>query len=344
MKLIRIHGPSDVRLDEVDEPQMGERDVILGIAACGVCGTDLSYIRHGGLIGPGDEPMAIGHEAAGIVEAVGSEVSDIAVGDRVVLHPGNDRLGRVGNGTVEGALAPRLLVRDAAGGGRLFRVPDGLDLTVAALAEPLAVGMNAVDRCGVGPGSKVVVFGCGPIGLSAIATLADRGIDDVVAIDVSARRRELAVELGARAALDPTESDVWAAIDEMHGTADSMFGPTTGTDAYIEASGAAAVITAVIQHAKPGSCMSVVAVHGEDIPVSFLQILVKQLTITGAMEYPDRFESALELLERRDLSPMITHRFDLDDFGEALELLQGSPECGKVMITVGAPGGGDQPR
>ena len=80
--------------------------------------------------------------------------------------------------------------------------------------------------------------------------------------------------------------------------------------------------------------MSVVALHYADIPVSFLMLLMKQFTICGAMEYPARFESAIELLARRDLSAMITHRYPLDDFARALDTLGGSRECGKVMITI----------
>ncbi len=229
---------------------------------------------------------------------------------------------------------PRVLVREAARGNRLYPVPDTIELEVAALAEPLAVGMNAVDRAQVGPDDSVVIFGAGPIGLAALATLVDRGNERVVAIDLSARRLELAEQLGAQATIDAADSDLWDRVKELHGTAPFMFGPMAGTDVYIEASGAASVVRAVLDNAKPLSRMSVVALHYTDIPVSFLMLLMKQFTICGAMEYPARFEAAIELLERRDLSALITHRYPLDDFARALETLDGSRECGKVMITI----------
>ncbi len=334
MQQVRIHGPADVRLDEVEAPCPGPRDAVVRIAACGVCGSDLKYIELGGLAGPGPAPMPLGHEAAGIVEWVGAEVSDLTVGQRVVIHPGDDQLGRIGNGGAEGALAPRLLVREAARGGRLFDVPEGLPLDVAAFAEPLAVGMHAVEQADVVAGDKVVVFGCGSIGLAAVATLLDRGARDVIAVDLSQRRRELALELGVRAALDPATDDIWAQLAALHGTVPSMFGPMPAACAYIEASGASALIGQIIDHAAPHARLAVVALHYAPIPTSFLMILIKQLTIRGAMEYPARFEDALDLLSRRDISPIITHRFPLERFNEGLALLKGSRDCGKVMITL----------
>jgi len=340
MQQVRVHGPADVRLDEVDDPEPGPRDAVVRVAACGMCGSDLGYIRMGGLAGPGPEPMALGHELAGVVEWAGAEVEDLAPGDRVVVHPGDDELGRIGNGSPEGGLAPRVLVREAARGHRLYPVPDDLPLEVAALAEPLAVGMRAVGQADVPEGGSVVVFGCGPIGLAAVATLVDRGITDVVAVDLSATRRDLAVGLGATAALDPATDDVWAALAEQHGTVPFMFGPAPATDAFIEASGAPSVITQVIERSRPGAHLSVVALPHNNITTSSLLILMKQLTIRGSMEYPPRFEDAVELLSRRDLSSMITHRFPLAEVEAALEVLGGTKDCGKVMVTIDEEGVG----
>ena len=184
----------------------------------------------------------------------------------------------------------------------MFRVPEGVPLTVAALAEPLGVGMQAVNQADVAPGDKVAVFGCGPVGLMAIATLIDRGIHEVVAIDLSPQRLALAEGLGAQAVLDPTKVDVWDELARLHGTTPFMFGPTPATNAFIEASGADQVIGDVLQHGRVGGRMSVVALHYRPIPTNFLMLLMKQFTIRGSIEYPPRFEDAIELLERRDLS------------------------------------------
>ena len=336
MRQVRVHGPNDVRIDDVEPPQPGPRDAVVRVVACGICGSDLSYIRHGGLAGPAGSPMRLGHELSGVVEWIGSEVREkTSVGDRVVVHPGNDEVGRIGNGGSEGGLTTAVLVREAARGGRLFWVPDGLPLDVAALAEPLAVGMQAVERAEVRRGESVAVFGCGPIGLFAIATLLDRGIDQVVAIDLNPRRRQLALGLGAQAALDPASCDVWQELSRLHGTSPFMFGPTPATNAFIEASGASRVITEVIDRGRVGARLSVVALHYDSIPTSYLMILMKQLSIHGSMEYPPRFEDAIELLVRRDLSSVITHRLQLEKLDEALGVLNGSADCGKVLITIG---------
>jgi threonine dehydrogenase-like Zn-dependent dehydrogenase len=333
MLQIRVHGPGDVRVDDVPEPEPGRRDVVVRVAACGICGTDLEYIRRGGVAGPGAEPMCLGHEIAGTVEWVGDDVSHARVGDRVVVQPGDDQVGRIGNGAPQGGLTTRLLVTDADR-GRLHAVPDELPLEIAAFAEPLAVGMHAVEQADVRPGESVCVFGCGPIGLAAIATLADRGHERVVAVDLSAGRRALARDIGAQAALDPNESSVWDALSSLHGTKPFMLGPTPATAAFIEASGSANVISDVIAHAAVGARISVVALHYERVHTSFLHVLMKELTIRGSFEYPTRFADAIDLLTRNDLSPLLTHRFPLERFDDALGVVEGSRDCGKVLMSM----------
>ncbi len=303
------------------------------VVACGICGSDLTYIRLGGLAGPGGAPMCLGHEIAGVVDWVGSDVTTVSMGHRVVVQPGNDTLSRIGNGAAEGGLTPLLLVTEADS-GRLHPVPDDLPLDVAALAEPLAVGMRAADQAGVEPEDGVAVFGCGPIGLSAIATLVDRGHDRVVAIDLSPTRLELARGLGVQAALDPTTTNVWDELARLHGTAPFLFGPTPATAAFIEASGSDRVITGVLDHGRVGGRLSVVALHYDPIPTSFLMLLMKQFTVRGSMEYPPRFADAIDLLTRSDLSGLITHRFPLAAFDDALAKLRDSSDCGKVLVTV----------
>ena len=334
MKQVQIFGPGDLRLEDVPEPEPGPRDVVLRVAACGICGSDVRYARLGGLAGPSDRPMPIGHELTGVVAAVGADVSNLTPGTRVVLNPmGQDN--RIGNGGREGGFAPYLLVRNAADGGALFPIPDELPDHLAALAEPLGVGMNAVDHAEAKPGDRVAVFGAGPIGLAAVAYLRDRGVDDVVAIDLSARRLEIATALGATTVIDASGDDPWPRLRTLHGEEPVLGTPMAGTDAYIEASGASPVISQVLQHAKRGARLSVVALHYEPIPVSFLVVMMKELTIRGAMEYPDDFSSAVALLGRRDLSPMVTHRFALADFHEALATACDPQAGGKVVVDCG---------
>ena len=120
----------------------------------------------------------------------------------MIVHTDGGDTGSLGSGAGEGALTHELLVRDAAR-GRLYRVPEGMPLRTAALAEPLGVGMQAVNQADVSPGDKVAVFGCGPIGLMAIATLLDRGIHEVVAMDLSPARLALAEPARGAGGVEP---------------------------------------------------------------------------------------------------------------------------------------------
>lgn len=330
----QIHEPGVVRLDDVPEPVAGPRDAIVEVDACGICGSDVGYVRLGGVAGPTPEPMPLGHELSGVVVEVGAEATGIAVGSRVVVHPGAAGFA-IGNGGPEGGFARKLLVRGAADGRSLFAVPDGMPAEIAALAEPLGVGMNAVDRSLAAPGDRVVVLGAGPIGLAAVATLADRGIEDVTAIDPSPKRREVARALGAQHGVDPTSEDPWEALVRLYGTTSFLGADYADANVFIEASGAPAVLRGVIERARPEARVSIVALHRTPIEVNFMLVMMKQLMLQGAMEYPERFEQMLDLLARRDLSPMITHRYPLESFLEAFEVASDPSQGAKVMIEIG---------
>jgi len=249
-----------------------------------------------------------------------------------VLNPGAAGFA-IGNGGPEGGFTRRLLVREAAQGRSLFPIPDDLGFDIAALAEPLGVGMHAVNRSEAAPGDRVVVFGAGPIGLAAAATLLDRGID-VVSVDLSPRRLEVAQALGVPEVIDAGKQDVWAELARIHGAVSFYGVDYPESNVFIEASGSGAVLRQIIEKSGPGSTISVVALHRGEIPVDFLLVMMKQLTLKGAMEYPERYEDMIELLGRRDLRPMITHRFDLASFSEAMSVAQDASAGAKVMIEM----------
>ena len=333
MKVVRIHGPGDVRLDELPEPEVGPDDVVLEVGACGICGSDVGYARIGGVMAPVSDPMAIGHELAGTVISAGANVQGIQIGARVALHPGAAGFG-LGNGGPEGGFTKKLLVRGAAQGKSLFPIPDDMPFELAALAEPLGVGMNAVDRVQVEPGDKVAVLGAGPIGLSAVATLADRGIEDFVVVDLSETRLEVARKLGAPETIHASGKDLWEELAALHGSQTFFGAQVVETNVFIEATGVTSILQQVIARCAPEARVSVVALHRGETPVDLIMLLMKQMRLQGAMEYPENFEEMIELIDRRDLSPMITHRFALDDFIEALAVAQ-SPDAGaKVMIEM----------
>ena len=173
MSLVRIHGPDTVLLDTVSLPQPGEDDLIVQVAQCGICGSDLGYINMGGLLGPG-QPMPLGHELSGTVTAAGANVSHVAVGDRVVINPmanGN----AIGNGGPEGGFAPYLLIRGAAlDNNSALALPANIDDELGALVEPLSVAMHSAHQGRAEPGDRAVIFGAGPIGQIGRASCRER--------------------------------------------------------------------------------------------------------------------------------------------------------------------------
>src|SRR5579862_3344099 len=201
MRMLNIHGVNDVRLDPVEPPKLGDNDVVVKVKACGICGSDLTYIKIGGIMRKPGGTTPLGHEAAGEIIAVGSKVKGAKVGQRIVINP-MQTTSFVGSGGPEGAFTEELLVRDAAIGASLLPIPDDLPFDVAALTEPLAVALHGVNRTEAKAGDKVVVFGCGPIGLGAVLWLVDKGVTDVVAVDLSSERLERAKAMGARATIN----------------------------------------------------------------------------------------------------------------------------------------------
>ena len=330
---VHVHGPGDVRIDQVPVPQGGAQDVVVRVASCGICGSDVGYVKAGGLMGPASEPMPLGHELSGILESVGADVEGWRVGDRVVVDPmGSNNM--IGNGGGEGGFTPRLLVRGVASGEGLIRVPEGLALSMAALAEPLGVGMRAVDRSRAVAGEKVVVMGAGPIGLAAVASLVDRGVEDIVAVDFSDTRLELAVRLGARAGLNAGSAELWSELKVLHGTTSMMGMPVVATDIFIEATGAGPAFCQLVSQARGEARIVVVGLHKAPVEVNLVDVMMKELDLLGSIAQPADWNRMLDLLARRDLSAMVTHQFPLAEFQSGFSVAKDPSAGGKVMIQV----------
>jgi (R,R)-butanediol dehydrogenase/meso-butanediol dehydrogenase/diacetyl reductase len=332
MRVVNIHGVDDVRLDPVDAPTPGSKDVVVLVKACGICGSDLTYIKIGGIHRRPGGVTPIGHEAAGEVISVGSDVKGVAVGQRVVINPMMTS-SYVGSGGPEGAFTEELLIRDARVGESLLAIPDDLPYDVAALTEPLAVALHGVHRAEVKPGDKVVVFGCGPIGLSMLLWLIDRGVTDVIALDVSAPRLERAKAIGARAVINPAKEDVRARILELHGSARVFSRECVGTDAYIDAAGAPSILSDVVKMAKFHSRLVVTAAYTQPVLLDLGAMLTTEMSITTAVGYPTEMGEVIAALPRlRDKArTLISHRFPFAHVIEAIGVA-GTPASAKVMV------------
>lgn len=331
MELLKIHGVGDVRLGTYERPTAGPRDVVVKMVSVGICGSDLSYIKMGGIPTPGTE-TALGHEGAGEVLEVGSEVEGIAVGDPVIINPMMTP-SNIGSGGPEGAFTQELLVREARLGDSILPIPEGISFDVAAMCEPLAVAMHGVNRAEVKAGDKVVVFGCGPIGLGMLLWLIDRGVTDVVALDLSEERLERARALGVQAALNPAKVDVRAELARLHGEVPSYGRVGVGTDAYIDAAGAPSILTDVIMMAKFHARLVITAAYMKPLEFPVGRMLTSEMTITTAVGYPTEMPEVIAAMPRlKDkIQAMISHKLPFKDVLRGLEIAA-MPESAKVMI------------
>ena len=331
-RVLNIHGVNDVRLDPTDAPRPGSADVVVKVKACGVCGSDLTYIKIGGIHRKPGGVTPIGHEAAGEVITVGANVKGVTVGQRVVINPMMTP-SYIGSGGPEGAFTEELLVRDARVGDSLLPIPDDLPYELAALSEPLAVALHGVNRAQAKAGDKVVVFGCGPIGLGMVLWLVDRGVKDVVALDLAPERLERAKALGARAVINPTTENVRSRLLELHGSARVFSREAVGTDAYIDAAGAPNILSDVIGMAKYQSRLVVTAAYMKPVQIDLGAMLTTEMTITTAVGYPDEMPDVVAALPRlRDKArSLISHRFPFDRIIDAIGVA-GTPASAKVMV------------
>ena len=179
------------------------------------------------------------------------------------------------------------------------------------------------------------MFGCGPIGLAAIATLVDRGHERVVAVDLSPTRLELALGLGAQAALDPTTTDVWEELARLHGT-DALHVRTDPRHGRlhrgVRARPASSPTSSTTAPSAAGSRWSPSTTSR--FPTSYLMVLMKQFTIRGSMEYPARFADAIDLLVRRDLSGAHHPPLPARAVRRCLEPARAVKDCGKVLVSI----------
>jgi 2-desacetyl-2-hydroxyethyl bacteriochlorophyllide A dehydrogenase len=334
MKSVIVTGPGTVEVIEVPTPSAGPQDVLVRVRACGICGSDSFYIARGG-IPPREGATPLGHEPAGEVVEVGAQVTGIKPGDHVVINPIAPGSGLLGSGGPQGALSEFLLIEQAEVGRNLAVIPDEVPLDVAALNEPMAVARHGVNRTGVKPGDAVVVFGAGPIGLGATIGFKRSGARSVVVADVIPSRLEKALAVGADAVINSAEEDVAARLTELHGTGTTAMGrPRAGTDIYLDAAGAPAVIDTALAAAKQGATLGIVGVHKKPVPVDFGALLGAEITIVTAMGYPEEiFQVTKEIAADWDpFSLIISDRFSFTDVVQALKTASTPGAADKVVV------------
>lgn len=321
MKALMFQRPGRAEVVDVDRPAIGPDEILVGSRAVGVCHSDFDLLS-GSYIIPVDYPTVPGHEWSGEVVEVGREVTSFKPGDRVVGECviGSDHFGF----SISGAAAEYFKVRPEW----LHRLPDELSYAYGALVEPFTVAYYAVVAAeGVNASDTVAVLGAGPVGLCCLAAAVGHGAQAIV-IDPVPERREIALRMGASAAIEPGEGLAeW--IAEAAGEAPQV---------VIEASGNAAAMAAAIDIAAfEGRIVFVGIETGERSDALLGQFQSKALSARGIIGSPDVWPAALRFLARGgiDLSPVITASYPLERATEALEAAQRTAENIKVQMVNG---------
>ncbi|MCV7382112.1 alcohol dehydrogenase [Mycobacterium alsense] len=322
--------------DDVPEPVPGPGQVLVGVRACGICGSDLHFASHG------DEVVAMTAQVAPDAGGMGVDLaSDVFMGHEFsaeVLESGPDTetpppgtvvtsipvlLSTTGvepivysNSTI-GGYAERMLLSAPL----LLPIPNGLDPKHAALTEPMAVGLHAVDKSGIAPGETALVLGCGPIGIAIIAALKSRGVETIVASDFSPKRRELATAMGAHQTQDPAQGSPFDTVKPA---------------VVFEAVGVPGIIDDVLRRARPGTRLVVAGVCMQPDTVHPFFAIAKEINVQFVLAYnPEEFGDSLRALAEGeiDVSPLITGEVGLDGVGQAFDDLSDPERHCKILVT-----------
>ncbi len=341
MRGVVIHAPKDLRVEDVAEPPLGPRDIRVQVAAGGICGSDLHYFNHGG---SGAirirEPMVLGHEIAGVVVEIGASVSSVAIGERVAVDPSR-ACGRcvyckeglrnhctdmrfMGSAMRFPHMQGGFCERVAIDAGQGVPVGDHITMAEAAMAEPLAVCLHAVDRAGPLLGRRVLVTGCGPIGILAIAAARLAGASEVVATDVQDAALALARRTGAGATINVAA--------DPDGLAECV-GRIGRIDVLLEASGNAAVLRGALEHLRPRGILVQLGLGG-DVSLPINAIVAREIDFRGTFRFDREFALAVDLIDRGliDVKPLITATFPFEDAAEAFAIAGDRSRMTKVQL------------
>lgn len=341
MRAVVIHAAHDLRIEERPQPEVEPTDVLVAIKAGGICGSDLHYYHDGGF---GTvrvrHPMALGHEIAGVISATGSAVSHLVPGMRVAVNPSRpcNTCRYCREGLRQHCLDMRFMgsamrVPHVEGGFREFvavdasqavPVPDGLSMGEAAMAEPLAVCLHAARRAGPLQGKRVLIAGCGPIGMLCLLVARQAGAAEVVATDVAAPPLALAAKLGADRALNvATDREALTPFAADKGHFDVMF----------ECSGNQAALAGALPALRPGAIVVQVGIGG-DMTLPMNVVVAKEIELRGTFRFEPEFPLAVDLMGRGliNVKPLISATLPFTDAVAAFDLATDKSRSMKVQL------------
>lgn len=344
MKAIVIHAAKDLRIEDRPDEEPGPGQLRLRLAVGGVCGSDLHYFNHGGFGAVRlKEPMILGHEVSARVEALGPGVTGFAPGQLVAVSPsrpcGHCRYCREGlpnqclNMRFYGSAMPFPHIQGAFREVLVADVPQCVDATglspgEAAMAEPLAVTLHATTRAGGLLGKRVLVTGCGPIGVLSILAARRAGAAEIVATDLSAFTLALAAKVGADRVINTGEDpDALAAYTADKGHFDVLY----------ECTGVAAALTGGIAALRPRGVVLQLGLGG-DMTLPMMAITAKELELRGSFRFHAEFAVGVELMRKGliDVKPLITHTVPLAEAEDAFRLASDRSRAMKAQIVFAA--------
>ncbi len=344
IKAAVLHKVGDLRVEEVPMPEItNDNDVLVKIGTVGVCGSDVHYYTHGRI---GDfvveAPLILGHESAGVVEEVGSGVTDLKPGDRVAIEPGVPcgmcrycRDGRynlcpdvvfLGTPPVHGAYV-EYLVHPAE---FTYKLADNVTLAEGAMIEPLSVGLQGVKMSGIRAGDTIAILGGGPIGLATLQSARACGAGVSIITDLYDFRLDLAGKLGATHTINAKSDDVEAAIMDLTNG--------IGADVVFETAGTGRTMAQTVDVVRTGGTIVLIGLGGDDmVPLNLIRLIINEVAIKTVSRYANTYPPGIALASQGkvDLKSMITGEFPLAEVETALRQSIDNPESTiKTMVNV----------
>lgn len=338
-----LERQNELALRDIDlETEPGPGEVKIAIHTVGICGSDVHYYTHG-RIGPFvvEQPMVLGHEAAGTVVAVGQGVDTLDVGDRVCMEPGvpdpHSRASRMGMYNVDpavtfwatppvhGCLTPHV-VHPA---NYTFKLPDNVSFAEGAMVEPFAVGLQAASKAKIMPGDLGVVIGAGPIGIMVALAALGGGCSQVIIADLMDEKLEIA---GRYQGIVPVNIKQESLIDVVNAMSDGW-----GADVVFECSGAAKAYETLMALPRPSGCVVMVGLPVEPVTFDVSLASVRELRFESVFRYAHQYPRAIAMLGsgKVDLKPLISGTFAFKDSIAAFKrAAEGRPTDVKLQIEL----------
>lgn len=340
-------GIDTLKIQPFKLPALGPHDVRIRMKSVGICGSDVHYLK---TMRCADfivkEPMVIGHECAGVIEEVGSEVKDLVSGDRVALEPGIScwRCNQCKQGSynlcpdmkffatppVHGSLANQV-VHPA---DLCFKLPDNVSLEEGAMCEPLSVGVHACRRANIGPETNVLIMGAGPIGLVTMLAARAFGAPRIMLVDVDDYRLSVAKELGADAVVKVSTDiqDVTEEVEQIH----KLLG--VGIDVTFDCAGFTKTMSTALRATRSGGKVCLVGMGHGVMSLPLTPAAAREVDVLGVFRYKNTWPLCLEFLQsgKIDVKPLITHRFGFSqkEIEEAFETSARGGSAIKVMFNL----------